>query len=136
VDRVHVRSVVNQLVEAEFDQTQAESRLRRFTESYDPPPRQPSEFESLEALLDFYEQKRGYDDELQSLKTQLENAQGAYMAAAETLQRGILPENTPLHYDYEGERGELSGKRFTIANQHISGGLSTIRISSIGPPSQ
>ena len=57
MDREQVRGVVNQLVEAEFDQTQALSRLKRFTESIDPPPRPPSEFKDLQAFLDFYEEK-------------------------------------------------------------------------------
>jgi hypothetical protein len=50
---------------------------------------------------------------------------------AEQALLGILPENTPFHYDYEGSRPELAGQRFTIVNQHR-----TIMISSSGPPSQ
>jgi hypothetical protein len=134
VDREHVRSVVNQLVEAEFDQTQAESRLRRFRESIDPPPRPPDEFKDLEAFLDFYEEKQGREDEERSLQTQLDGAKEAYNEAEGTLRR-IMPENTPIHYDYEGEREELGGLRFTIVNQHIGRGQRRIIISSTGLPS-
>jgi hypothetical protein len=135
VDREHVRSVVNQLVEAEFDQTQAESRLKRFTESIDPPPRPPSEFKDLQSFLDFYEEKQGREDEEQSLRAQLDSAKGAYNQAESTL-RGMMPDNTPLHYDYEGEREELAGVRFTIVNQNFGGGQRRISISSTGLPSQ
>jgi len=135
VDREQVRGVVNQLVEAEFDQTQAESRLKRFTESIDPPPRPPGEFRNLQSFLDFYEEKQGREDEEQSLRAQLDSAKGAYNQAESTL-RGMMPDNTPLHYDYEGEREELAGVRFTIVNQNFGGGQRRISISSTGLPSQ
>ena len=135
MDREQVRGVVNQLVEAEFDQTEAESRLRRFRESIDPPPRPPSEFKDLQAFLDFYEEKQRREDEERSLKTQFDGAKEAYNQAESTL-RGILPENTPLHYDYEGERQELAGVQFRIVRQHLGRGQSRIIISSTGLPSQ
>jgi hypothetical protein len=52
---------------------------------------------------------------------------------AEQALLGILPENTPFHYDYEGSRPELAGQRFTITNRRPSGGHSQITIFSSGP---
>jgi hypothetical protein len=135
VDREQVRGAVNQLVEAEFDQTQAESRIERFRESIDPPPRPPDEFNDLQSFLDFYEEKHGREDEERSLRAQLDDAREAYNQAESAL-RGMMPENTPLHFDYEGERQELAGMRFTIVRQHLGRGQSRINISSTGMGAQ
>jgi len=129
VDIEQVRDLVNRLVEAEFDTREAHERLERARQTNDPPPIAPSEFENLEAFRDFLEAKRSHEDLLQLLMAQREEAKAMYDEAESAL-RVTLPENTPLHYDYEGNRQELAGVRFKITNQRISGGHSQITIFS------
>jgi hypothetical protein len=116
MDREQVHETINRLLEAELDSREPVEHLGRFRQTHDSPPK-PDEFENLAAFLNFYEAKRRYEAERQSLKNQREEAKESYKQAERTL-RSILPENTPLHYDYEGNRQELAGQRFTLVNQH------------------
>ena len=128
MDRELVHETINQLVEAYHDEPQAQQRLEHFTSS-NLPPGQPDQFPNLAAFLNFHDERRRYNDTLQSLRTVVASIEEARKEAQQRL-LDILPENTPLHYDYEGSRPELAGQRFTIVNQHR-----TIMISSSGPPS-
>ena len=133
--RVEAHDLVNRLVEADFDRRELMERLGRFSQTHDPQPLPPDEFENLAAFLNFYEAKRRYETERQSLKNQRDVAEESYNQAVKML-RDILPENTPLHYYYEGTRQDLAGVRFTIVNRHIARGRSQIEIASSRPPSQ
>ena len=124
---VHVHETVNRLVEGEFDRRVLMEGLDRFEQTHGPPPKAPSEFENLAAFLNFYEAKRRYETERQSLQNQRDEANEAYNQA-ESMLRSILPENTPLHYHYEGNRQELAGQQFTIVNEHLSGVRSHVTI--------
>jgi hypothetical protein len=134
MDRGQVHETVNELLEAEFDQRDAIERLGRFSETYGPLPATPREFENMAAFLNFYEAKRRYEAEFQNLENRRDEAKKSYSAAERTL-RNILPENTPLHYTYEGNRQELAGRQFTIVNRHLGGGRGQITIASWGPTS-
>jgi hypothetical protein len=127
MDREQVHETVNRLVEGELDRRELMERLGRFEQTHDPPPKGPSEFENLAAFLDFYEAKRKHETERQSLQNQRDEAEEAYNQAERMLQ-SILPENTPLHYHYEGNRQELAGQQFTIVNEHLSGVSSHVTI--------
>ena len=132
MNREQVRDLVNQLVESEFDYSEARKRLDRFEQTNDPPPRAPSEFATLEAFLDFHDAKSRHEGELQISMTQRDEAKALYDLSKDAL-RVVLPDNTPLHYDYEGDRQELAGVRFTITNRHLSEGRAQISISSSRP---
>ena len=127
MDKRPVREVVNQLVEADFDQRDLHRRLVRFNQS-NHPPLAPSEFDNPQSFVSFYEQKQGYEDQRRALQTQLENAKTMYDLAAAELQ-DMLPANTSLHYNYEGSRQELAGIRFKIMNRHLTSGQGRIEIS-------
>jgi hypothetical protein len=129
MDRELVHETINQLVEAYHDEPQAEQRLKHFTATNERPSR-PDQFPNLVAFLNFHDEGRRYDDTLQSLRTVVANIKEARKEPEERL-LDILPENTPLHYAYEGSRRELAGQRFTIVNQHR-----TIMISSSEAPSR
>ena len=129
MDREQVHETINQLVEAYHDEPQARERLTHFTTTNERPIR-PNQFPNLVAFLNFHDERQRYNDTLQSLHNEVAFLDAAHKDAEQKL-IGILPENTPLHYDYEGNRQELAGQRFTIVNQHR-----TIMISPSGPPSQ
>ena len=129
MDRDQVHETINQLVEAYHDEPQARERLTHFTATNERPIK-PDQFPNLVTFLNFHDERRTYDDTLQSLRIEVENLTTAHKVAELAL-LGILPENTPLHYDYIGNRQELAGQRFTIVNQHR-----TIMISPSGQPSQ
>jgi hypothetical protein len=134
MDREQVHETINQLVETYHDRHEARGRLTRFPTS-NQLPREPAEFLNLPAFLAFHEERRRYEDRLQSLRTEVENLDIAHREAERQL-RVILPPNVPLYYDYAGTRQELAGMRFMIVNQSLSRGHSTIIISPTGPPSQ
>jgi hypothetical protein len=129
MDRGQLHETINQMLEAEFDRREMIERLNRFRQTQ-APPRKPDQFENLADFLNFYEAKSRYEAERQSLQNRRKKAKKSYNEA-ERMLRSILPENTPLHYDYEGNRQDLAGQRFTIVNQDR-----TIMFSSSGPPSR
>jgi hypothetical protein len=131
MDTTELRDTVNQLVEAEFDQEATQARLDRFKESNDL-PRAPSEFNSLQAFLDFHDRRQQYVGELSNLEAERAAAKDRYDQAVSKLKR-VLPTNVPLHYTYEGPRQELEGVRYTIINRGIGGGASQIVVSSVRP---
>jgi hypothetical protein len=134
LSRAQVHEFINQLVEAAFEQEDAASRLRHFRESNDPPPRRraPSEFNSLEAFLDFHDQRNRYNEGIRNLEAERDAARERYDQAQRTL-RAVLPTNTSLRFTYEGPRQELEGVRYTIINRGIGGGASQIEVSSVRP---
>jgi hypothetical protein len=117
MDKQQVRNTLNQLVEADHDRRAKQMELDRYTQSHEP-PRAPSEFENLDAFVDYQEKRQEYHDRLQSLQTALDGANKAYKEAEDTLGR-VLPDNVPLRYDYAGQHPELQGVRFTVTNQHV-----------------
>lgn len=135
MDRQQVHETINRLVETYHDLLQAQERLARFS-ALNEPPRKPAVFPDLPAFLDFHEERRRYEDRLQSFRIEVEVLDEAHKEAERTLQ-DILPENVPLSYDYEGEHQELVGMWFRLVNQHLRGVQSRIVISSsYGPPSR
>jgi hypothetical protein len=126
MDKEQVRENIEQLVESQYDRLQAQSRLRKFQDARTP-PLAPSEFESLEAFLDFYGRTQDQEDSLESLNTEYTNATEQYDQARATLSRA-LPTNVPLYYTYEGDREELRGQQYEIVNMS-SPGEGQIRIT-------
>ena len=127
MDKEQVRETIEQLVESQYDRLQAQSRLRKFQDARTP-PLAPSEFESLEAFLDFYGRTQDQEDSLESLNTEYTNATEQYDQARAALSRA-LPTNVPLYYTYEGGREELKGQQYEIVNMS-SPGEGQIRITN------
>ena len=114
MDKEQVRETIEQLVESQYDRLQAQSRLRKFQDARTP-PLAPSEFESLEAFLDFYGRTQDQEDSLESLNTEYTNATEQYDQARVALS-WVLPTNVLLRYTYEGSREELKGQQYDIMN--------------------
>jgi hypothetical protein len=131
MDKQPVHDFVNQLVEADFDLGHLQNRLTNFDQSS--APQAPHVFDPLQSFIGFYKQKQVYEDERRDLQSKLDNAKTMYSQAAASLQ-DMLPANTPLHYDYEGARQELAGKRFRIVKENLPGGQGRIKISSSSRP--
>jgi hypothetical protein len=126
MDKEQVRETIEQLVESQYDRLQAQTRLRKFQDARTP-PLAPSEFESLEAFLDFYGRTQDQEDSLESLNTEYTNATEQYDQARAALSRA-LPTNVPLYYTYEGGREELKDQQYEIMNMS-SPGEGQIRIT-------
>ena len=130
MDREQVRETVNQLVESEHDQRKATTLLRDFQDTNEP-PLAPSEFENLEAFLDFYGGQQDYENRVQSLESEQTNARQRYDEARVTLSQ-VLPTGKLLHYTYEGDREELKDQQYEIVNLSRRG-QGQIRITPRGP---
>jgi len=126
MDKEQVRETIEQLVESQYDRLQAQTRLRKFQDA-STSPLAPSEFESLEAFLDFYGRTQDHEHSLESLNTDYTNATEQYDQAREALSR-VLPMNALLHYTYEGNREELKDQQYEIMNVS-SAGQGQIRIA-------
>jgi hypothetical protein len=126
MDKEQVRETIEQLVESEYDRLQAQTRLREFQDA-STPPLAPSEFESLDAFLDFYGRTQDHEHSLESLNTDYTNATEQYDQAREALS-WVLPTNALLHYTYEGDREELKDQQYDIMNVS-SAGQGQIRIA-------
>ena len=126
MDKEQVRETIEQLVESQYDRLQAQTRLRKFQDA-STPPLAPSEFESLEAFLDFYGRTQDREDSLESLNTEYTNATEQYDQARAALSRA-LPTNVPLYYTYEGGREELKDQQYEVMNMS-SPGEGQIRIT-------
>jgi hypothetical protein len=126
MDKEQVRENIEQLVESQYDRLQAQTRLRKFQDARTP-PLAPSEFESLEAFLDFYGRTQDQEDSLESLNTEYTSATEQYDQARIALSRA-LPTNVPLYYTYEGGREELKDQQYEIMNMS-SPGEGQIRIT-------
>src|SRR5688572_28946455 len=98
MDKEQVRETIEQLVESQYDRLQAQTRLRKFQDARTP-PLAPSEFESLEAFLEFHGPQHEYEEQMRSLKTEQENVTKQYDQARAALSR-VLPTNSLLHYTY------------------------------------
>ncbi len=131
MDTTELRDTVNQLVEAQLDQEITQARLDRFKES-NHPPEAPSEFNSLQAFLDFHVHKQRYEGEISSLEAGRAAAKDRYDQAVSKLER-VMPTNVPLHYTYEGPRQELEGVRYTITNRRLGGRAPQMVVSSVRP---
>jgi hypothetical protein len=119
MDKEQVRETIEQLVESEYDRLQAQTRLREFQDG-STPPLAPSEFESLEAFLDFYGRTQDHEHSLESLNTDYTNATEQYDQARAALS-WALPTNVLLRYTYEGSREELKGRQYDIMNASGAG---------------
>src|SRR5215217_4881281 len=126
MDKGQVRETIEQLVESQYDRLQAQTRLRNFQDASES-PLAPSEFESLEAFLDFYGRKQGHEDSIESLNTEYTSATEQYDQARIALS-WVLPMNVPLYYTYEGEREELKDQQYEIMNVS-SPGQGQIRVA-------
>ena len=102
MDKEQVRETIEQLVESQYDRLQAQTRLRKFQDA-STPPLAPSEFESLEAFLDFYGRTQDHEESIESLKIEHTSATEQYDRARLALS-WVLPMNVPLYYTYEGDR--------------------------------
>jgi len=130
MDKQQVRETIEQLVESEFDRLQAQTRLREFQDA-STPPLAPSEFESLEAFLNFYGRTQEHEESLESLNTEYTNATEQYDQARVALS-WVLPTNVLLRYTYEGGREELKGQQYDVMNAS-GAGRGQIRITSRPP---
>ena len=119
MNKDQVRETMEQLVESQYDRRQAQTRLRTFQDA-STPHLAPSEFESLEAFLDFYGRTQDHEDSLESLNTEYTNATERYDQARIALSR-VLPTNALLHYTYEGSREELKDQQYDIVNVSSAG---------------
>ncbi len=119
MDKEQVRETIEQLVESQYDRLQAQTRLRKFQDARTP-PLAPSEFESLEAFLDFYGRNQGHEDSIESLKTEHTSATEQYDQARLALS-WVLPMKVPLYYTYEGDREELKDQQYEIMNVSSAG---------------
>ncbi len=131
MDTTELRNTVNQLVEAEFDQETTQASLDHFKASNDL-PRAPSEFNSLQAFLDFHDRREQYVGELSNLEAERAAAKDRYDQAVSKLER-VMPTNVPVRYTYEGPRQDLEGVRYTITNRGLGDGASQIEVSSVRP---
>ena len=114
MDKEQVRETIEQLVESEYDRLQAQTRLWQFQDA-STPSLAPSEFESLDAFLEFYGRTQDHVHSLESLNTDYTNATEQYDQAREALSR-VLPMNALLHYTSEGDREELKDQQYEIVN--------------------
>jgi len=120
MDKDQIRETFEQLVESNYDRRRAQTRLREFQDA-STPPLAPSEFDDLEAFLDFYGRTQDHEDSLESLNTEYTNATERYDQARAALSMA-LPTNAVLHYTYEGRREELKGQQYDIMNTGSPGG--------------
>jgi hypothetical protein len=134
MDREQLHKTVNQLVESYHDRHRARGELTSFRSSNEP-PQEPGEFPSLQALLDFHEEQRTYEDTLQSLQDELTRIEKAYDQAEDAL-ASVLPPNRMLHYDYDGEREEFADTHITIIFRTLQGGRHPTIIEFSGPASE
>ena len=134
MDREQLHKTVNQLVESYHDRHRAHGELTSFRSSNEP-PQEPGEFPSLQALLDFHEEQRAYEETLQSLQDELARIEKAYDQAEDAL-ASVLPPNRMLHYDYDGEREEFAGTHITIIFRTLQGGRHPTIIEFSGPASE
>jgi uncharacterized protein (DUF3084 family) len=134
MDREQLHKTVNQLVESDHDRHKARGELTSFRSSNEP-PQEPGEFPSLQALLDFHEEQRAYEETLQSLQDELARIEKAYDQAEDAL-ASVLPPNRMLHYDYDGEREEFAGTHITIIFRTHQGGRHPTIIEFSGPASE
>ena len=110
-----VRSILGQLVEAREDQSAADKQLREY-KAAKTPPEVPSEFEDVDAFLDYHHRRQSYENSLRQHENALKEARKEYADAADELLL-FLPDGVPLRYTYEGERSELSGTKYVIVRK-------------------
>jgi hypothetical protein len=110
-----VRSILGQLVEAREDQNDADKRLHDYRAAKKPPD-VPTEFEDVDAFLDYHHRRQSYENYLRQHENALKKAKKEYADAAEQL--GVfLPDGVPLRYTYEGARSELFSTEYVIVRK-------------------
>ncbi len=110
-----VRSILGQLVEAREDQSAADKQLREY-KAAKTPPEVPSEFEDVDAFLDYHHRRQSYENSLRQHENALKEARKEYADAADQL-LVFLPDGVSLRYIYEGERSELFGTEYVIVRK-------------------
>ena len=112
---IALRSILGQLVEAQEDQSEADKRLRDYRTAKTP-PKVPSEFEDVDAFLNYHHRRQSYENHLRQHENALKMARKEYTEAAEQL-LVFLPDDVSLRYAYEGERSELFGAEYVIVRE-------------------
>lgn len=115
----HVKDSLEAFVESNVDRDRAVRAVQRYPFET-PQPEVPRQFDSVEELVDYYEQKVAYDEGLLELRQDAENAKERRRQAARELAH-VLPLDTTLHYPYEGERENLRGRVFLIERTQADG---------------
>jgi hypothetical protein len=110
-----VRKILGQLIEARADQNGAEKRLGDY-KAANTPPEVPSEFEDVDAFLDYHHRRQRYDNDLRQHENALKKAKKEYTDAADQLLL-FLPDGASLRYTYQGERSELLSTEYVIARK-------------------
>jgi hypothetical protein len=110
-----VRSILGKLVAAREDQNDADKRLRDYRAA-NTPPEVPTEFENVDAFLDYHHRRQSYEEYLRQHENALKKAKKEYADAADQLLL-FLPEGVPLRYTYEGERSELFSTEYVIVRK-------------------
>ena len=110
-----VRSILGQLIEAREDQNDADRRLHDYRAA-NTPPEVPTEFENVDAFLDYHHRRQSYENHLRQHENALKKARKEYADAVEQL-LVFLPDGVPLRYTYEGERSELYGAEYVIVRK-------------------
>ena len=112
---IALRSILGQLIEARADQNDAEKRLHEYRAA-ETPPKIASEFEDVDAFLDYHHRRQSYENHLRQHENALKKAKKEYADAADQLLL-FLPDGVPLRYTYEGERSELFGTEYVIGRK-------------------
>ena len=110
-----VRTILRQLIEAREVRNEADKRLQDYRAAKTP-PEVPSEFEDVDAFLDYHHRRQSYENDLRQREKALKKARREYTDAADQLLL-FLPDGVSLHYTYEGERSELFGKEYVIVRR-------------------
>src|SRR5215207_3267691 len=107
-----VRSILGQLIEAREDQNDADKKLHDYRAA-STPPEVPTEFENVDAFLDYHHRRQRYENGLRQHENALKKVKKEYADAAAQLLL-FLPEGAPLRYTYQGERSELLSTTYVL----------------------
>jgi hypothetical protein len=110
-----VRSILGQLIEARADQNDADKQLQDYRAA-NAPPDVPSEFEDVDAFLDYHHRRQRFEDVLRQHENALKKAKKEYADAADQLLL-FLPEGAPLRYAYPGKRSELLSTEYILVRK-------------------
>ena len=110
-----IRALLRQLIEAREVRNEADKRLQDYRAAKTP-PEVPSEFEDVDAFLDYHHRRQSYENDLRQREKALKKARREYTDAADQLLL-FLPDGVSLNYTYEGERSELFGKEYVIVRR-------------------
>jgi hypothetical protein len=110
-----VRGILSQLAEARADRNDADKRLHDYRAAKTP-PEVPSEFEDVDAFLNYHHRRQSYENYLRQHENALKKAKKEYADAADPL-RVFLPDGASLRYTYEGERSALYSTEYVIVRK-------------------